>query len=106
MSHYAARLAAAHPDRKLLLHIRGPQGEPVDVDSKIDRIHFECRRLNVVLHDRTEPLSGSVVKTLLSVIPSGGDSCLTCGIRSHHHNRPLLSGTVAAVRTNDCSRCH
>jgi nucleotide-binding universal stress UspA family protein len=104
VSHYAARLAVAHPEKTLhLVHVCQPTTDGV-MQEKINRIRMECQRLAVDLEVHMQPFAGNVFHTLRSAVPAGSGSYLVCGTRSAARQRGLLSGTVSErlLRSGHC----
>jgi nucleotide-binding universal stress UspA family protein len=105
VSHYAVRMAARHPSAKLeLIHVNDPRVACADLAAKTDRIRKECQRASVTCDVAVHELRGSVDKTLLDVVPAGGDSYLICGARVRSGRRGFLAGTVSErlLRSGHC----
>lgn len=105
LSHYAVRMAARHPSKKLrLLYVRGQYGAEADLTAKVERIQKEGERASVHCELTVLALRGTVARTLLDAIPGGAESFLICGIGVGSGQRRLLAGTVAdrLLRSQHC----
>ncbi len=106
VSHYAAQLAAAHPQRKLnLVHVRDGQSSEPQLEEKLRRMQVECERLGVELVPRVLAPAGTVLDTILAAVPQGPESYLVCGTRVRERQRGLLSGTISEqlLRSGHCN---
>ncbi len=106
VSHYAAQLAAAHPQRTLnLVHVRDGQTSVPQLDEKLRRIQAECARLDVELVPHVLASAGTILKTILAAVPEGAASYLMCGTRVRARQRGLLSGTISEklLRSGHCN---
>lgn len=105
VSHYAAHLAARHPQKKLqLIHVRDGRTSEAELEEKLGAIRADCQRLGVAIEVRIEPLSGTVFQSIRSAVPAGAESYLVCGMRVRERQRGLLSGTVSErlLRSGHC----
>lgn len=96
VSHYAAQMAAACPERRLnLIHIRESQTSQPDLHEKLQRMHLECEHLGVELVPHVLQPELSVLRSVKSIVPPGGEHYLICGVRVRERKRSLLSGTIS-----------
>lgn len=96
IARYALQLAAGSGEPCLkLLHVDDGQWPAPLLQSKLDYLGSEARRLNLELTIEQLPQQGSVARTLLRALPCGRDQLLVCGTRAKVGRRTLLAGTTA-----------
>lgn len=96
LSHYAVRMAANHPARRLtVVHVVDRHTPTAEIDQKLNHIDAECRRVGVSFDVARVPLAGSVADSLCRQVPAGAESYLVCGTRARERKRGLLAGTVS-----------
>ena len=97
VAHYAVRLAAHAPERRLrLLHVLG-EVDRSEVEERVARIAEECDIARVALEvELLEAAGKTVTDRLLEVIPPSKDTLLVTGTRARPRNMAFLAGTVSA----------
>lgn len=106
VSHYAAQLAAGHPEGKLhLIHVRDGQTDDAVLAEKLQWMRGECARVGVELVPRMLDRAGRVFDAIRAVVPEGREHHLVCGTRLREQQRGLLSGTVSEqlLRSGHCN---
>lgn len=98
VAHYATRLAANEPDRRLrLLHVREEREASSAIERHLAAIGAECETLGVALEPEVHAAGGkSVAARLLELAQGGPDALLVCGTRARPRNLAFLEGTVSA----------
>ncbi len=96
VARYAIRFAAHDAERTLtLVHIRDESLDEATLERKLEHLQRECRAQGVDLFPHILPLTRSVMHSLLSAIPTGGEDLLVCGTRVRSTRKPFLAGTIA-----------
>lgn len=96
VAHYALRMAAGEPDRKLLvLNVLDGKVSADLVEAKLAQLVEDCRELAIEAHYELLPAGTSVHRTLRQSIPHDPTALLLCGTRVKPNRRNFLTGSIA-----------
>lgn len=96
IARYALQLAAGSTEPGLrLLHVDDGQMPTELLQSKLDYLRAEARRLKLAMEIQYLSRQGSVARTLLRALPADPSQLLLCGTRAKIGRRTLLAGTTA-----------
>jgi nucleotide-binding universal stress UspA family protein len=103
---YALRMAAALPGQRLqLVHILDGSVDRARIEARFASIVRECRQEGLHCEPLVRGLHGSVVRSLLEVLPPGREHLCLCGARVASRGRGFLAGTVSErlLRSGHCN---
>ncbi len=104
VAHYAVRLAAGHPDRKLrILHVETAEFPTAQLSDKLANIGIIAEKAGVAAEVEICPMRDGVVGGLIDHVGEDPTALMVCGVRVRGGRRGFLEDTVTWQLLRDTS---